>query len=251
MSAAPARPDPQRVLGAADRLVGGERHPHARRSSAISSSVAHGCSAYSRPKRSSSASMRVAWATSQRPFASIRTLPSGPRASRTASTRAMSSASDWPRSATLTLAVRQPDDAAISCARPAGTAGTVTLTGTWARTGAGQPAVAASSALASQRALSRGPYSANGENSPQPAGPWIRAPSRTVMPAELRGHRDRERAQRPEQGLQVRSAGHGRRAPGTGESWPACCHPTTRAPPASAGISSPPAPPRPRAHPPP
>ncbi len=154
----------------------------ARRTSAISSSVAHGCSAYSRPKRSSSASMRVAWATSQRPFTSTRTLPSGPRASRTASTRAISSASDWPRSATLIFAVRQPDPAAISCARAAGTAGTVTLTGTWSRTGAGKPAVAASSALASQRALSRGPYSANGENSPHPAGPWIRAPSRTVMP---------------------------------------------------------------------
>jgi hypothetical protein len=37
-------------------------------------------------------------------------------------------------------------------------------------------------ALASQRADSFGPYSANGENSPHPAGPWIRAPSRTVMP---------------------------------------------------------------------
>ena len=37
-------------------------------------------------------------------------------------------------------------------------------------------------ALASQRADYLGPYSANGENSPHPAGPWISAPSRTVMP---------------------------------------------------------------------
>ena len=42
--------------------------------------------------------------------------------------------------------------------------------------------VAASIAQASQRADSRGPYSANGENSPHPAGPSISAPSRTVMP---------------------------------------------------------------------
>jgi len=62
------------------------------------------------------------------------------------------------------------------------TAGTVTLTGTLARAGAGHPVVAASIAQASQRADSRGPYSANGENSPHPAGPSISAPSRTVMP---------------------------------------------------------------------
>ena len=45
--------------------------------------------------------------------------------------------------------------------------------------------LAASSALASQRAHSRGPYSGKGENSPQPAGPSISAPSRTVMPRNL------------------------------------------------------------------
>ena len=42
-------------------------------------------------------------------------------------------------------------------------------------------------ALASQRALSFGPYSANGENSPHPAGPSISAPSRTVIPRNLTG----------------------------------------------------------------
>jgi len=99
----------------------------------------------------------------------------------------MSSASDWPRSATLTFAVRQPDPATIliACAGP--TAGTVTLTGIRSRTGSGQPRVADSTALASHRALSFGPYSANGENSPQPAGPSISAPSRTVIPRNFTG----------------------------------------------------------------
>src|ERR1700685_1670427 len=73
--------------------------------------------------------------------------------------------------------------------RPAGgsTAGRVTLTGTASRTGAGQPVTAASMAQASQRAHSRGPYSANGENSPHPAGPSISAPSRTVTPLNFTG----------------------------------------------------------------
>src|SRR6266536_1985739 len=97
----------------------------------------------------------------------------------------MSADSGWPGSATFTFAVRQPDATAIWCARCGPTAGTVTFTGMSPRTAAGQPAVAASSAQASQRAHSRGPYSANGENSPQPAGPSISAPSRTVMPRNL------------------------------------------------------------------
>ena len=59
----------------------------------------------------------------------------------------------------------------MRCACSGPTAGTVTLTGTAARTGAGQPSHAASSAQASQRAHSRGPYSANGENSAQPPAP--------------------------------------------------------------------------------
>ena len=152
-----------------------------RRSSAISARVAHGCSAYSRPNAPSSRSARRAWPTSQAPFASTRIAPPLPSASLTASTRATSSARDWPRSATFTLAVRHPDAVTSACAAAGPTAGTVTFTGTWSRTGAGQPAVAASRAQASQRAHSRGPYSANGENSPQP-GPSISAPSRTVIP---------------------------------------------------------------------
>ena len=99
----------------------------------------------------------------------------------------MSSASAWPRSATLTLAVRQPDAATIRIACSGPTAGTVTFTGIRSRTGAGHPPAADSSALASHRAHSRGPYSANGENSPHPAGPSISAPSRTVTPRNFTG----------------------------------------------------------------
>ena len=158
-----------------------------RRSSAISSRVAQGCSAYSSPNRASRRSIRAACPGSQPPFASTLILPSGPSAARTASTRSMSSASAWPRSATLTLAVRQPDRATIPAARAGPTAGTVTFTGIRSLTGAGQPSVADSMALASHRALSLGPYSANGENSPHPAGPSISAPSRTVIPRNLTG----------------------------------------------------------------
>jgi len=126
--------------------------------------------------------MRAATGTSQPPFASTRIRPPGPSASRTAATRSMSSAPAWPGSATFTFAVPQPDAATISNARSGPTAGTVTLTGTRSLTGAGHGTVADSIALASQRADSRGPYSANGENSPHPAGPWISAPARTVIP---------------------------------------------------------------------
>ena len=72
--------------------------------------------------------------------------------------------------------------ATIACARAGSTAGTVTLTGTRSRTGAGQPTVACSTAVASQAAASSSPYSGNGQNSPQPAGPAISIPSRTSMP---------------------------------------------------------------------
>ena len=152
------------------------------RSSAISGNVAHGCSAYSRPNLASSASIRSACPTSHAPLASTRIRPAGPRARRTAATLAMSASAGWPRSATFTLAVRQPEAETIACAAAGPTAGTVTFTGTRSRTGAGQPSVAASTAQASQRALSFGPYSANGENSAHPAGPSISAPSRTMMP---------------------------------------------------------------------
>src|SRR6185295_17156677 len=64
----------------------------------------------------------------------------------------------------------------------AGTAGTVAFTGTASRRGAGQPAQAASTAAASQRAASASPYSTNGANSPHPAGPCSSAASRSVSP---------------------------------------------------------------------
>ena len=70
----------------------------------------------------------------------------------------------------------------IACAASGPTAGTVTFTGTEARSGAGQPSSAASYAAASQRAHSAGPYSGNGENSPHPAGPRTSAPSLRVTP---------------------------------------------------------------------
>jgi hypothetical protein len=73
----------------------------------------------------------------------------------------------------------------MACSGPI--AGTVTLTGIRSRTGAGHCPAADSSALASHRAHSRGPYSANGENSPHPAGPSISAPSRTVTPRNFTG----------------------------------------------------------------
>ncbi len=91
-------------------------------------------------------------ATDQAPLASTRMAPAGPSASRTAATRATSAASTsakTPRSATLTLAVRQPDAATSRCAVAGSTTGTVVLTGTRSRRGAGQPIPAASSADAS------------------------------------------------------------------------------------------------------
>ena len=158
-----------------------------RRSSASSSSVAQGCSAYSSPNAASRRSMRAACPVGQPPLASTRIRPDGPSASRTASTRSMSAPSACPRSATLTLAVRHPEAATIRIACSGPTAGTVTFTGIRSRTGAGHSPAADSSALASQRAHSRGPYSANGENSPHPAGPSISAPSRTTTPRNLTG----------------------------------------------------------------
>ena len=99
----------------------------------------------------------TAVSTSHAALASTRIAPDGPSASRTASTRARSRTCDWPGSATFTFAVRQPDAVTIACARSASTAGTVTLTGTESRSGAGQPSTAASSAAAHQRRLSATP----------------------------------------------------------------------------------------------
>ena len=88
-------------------------------------------------------------ATLHAPLASILIFPPEPSASRTASIRATSSTSDWPRSATLTLAVRQPAARAIAYASSGPTAGTVLLTGISVLSGAGQPRSAASSAARS------------------------------------------------------------------------------------------------------
>jgi len=153
------------------------------RSDASSSTLAHGCSAYSSPYAASRRSASVASATVQPPLASTRTCAAGPIASRTAATRSTSSWSRWPRSATLTLAVVHPSYRwRTSATSPAGTAGTVALTGTDVRTGSGHPTHPASSAAASQRDDSTSSYSGNGANSPHPFGPRISAASRTITP---------------------------------------------------------------------
>ena len=182
-----------------------------RRSAASSSRVAHGCSAYSSEYLPSARSMRAASSTDQPPFASTRIRPPGPAASsasRTAATRSTSSASRLPALGHLDLggpAAGRGDDL-VGALRPDGGHGHVDRHRVPQRRGprhrrrldrAGQPA----------RRLG-GPYSANGENSPHPAGPWISAPSRDGDPAELRPHRDGERPQRPEQLRQV-TARHG------------------------------------------
>ncbi len=94
----------------------------------------------------------TAVSTSQTALASTRTAPPGPRASRTASTRARSSGRESGWSATFTLAVRHPESATIPWARSGPTAGTVQLTGTASRTGSGQPTVHCSTAVASHAA---------------------------------------------------------------------------------------------------
>ena len=95
----------------------------------------------------------TASSASHAPAASQRIAPPGPSASRTASRRAMSSASA--PAPTRTAAVRHPEAITISRARSAPTAGTVTATGTRPRTGSGQPTVPTSMAAVSQRAARR------------------------------------------------------------------------------------------------
>ena len=144
----------------------------ATRNAASSSTLAHGCSAYSSPYADSRLSASVASATVQPPLASTRIRAPGPITSRTAATRSISSLSTWPRSATLTLAVEHPSyRARIPATSRAGTAGTVAFTGIDVRTGSGQPTHPASMAAASQREASASSYSGNGANSPHPSGP--------------------------------------------------------------------------------
>ena len=153
------------------------------RRSRSSSTVAHGCSAYSRSWAARRPSARSASSTDHAPLASTRTLAVGPIASRTAATRARSCSSDWPASATLTLAVVHPGNRASTSATWSGrTAGTVALTGTEPRSGSGQPSQADSTAETSHRDASAGAYSRNGPNSPHPAGPSNSATSRVVTP---------------------------------------------------------------------
>ncbi len=104
--------DPVGVGGPADRLVGGDRHVRrARRTTARSSTLAHRLldvlqAAGGAVEHGDRARPRCR--RPRAPLASMRIRPSGPSASRTASSRAWSSARVWPGSATLTLAVRQP-----------------------------------------------------------------------------------------------------------------------------------------------
>ena len=108
--------------GEAHALVDGEAHARPRaRSEAISSSVAHGCSAYSRPPamssstaRRSTASSTVQAAVDVDADAAARRAPQSSSAARTAATRATSSSKVWPRSATLTFTTVQPSIATAS-----------------------------------------------------------------------------------------------------------------------------------------
>ncbi len=105
-----------------------------------------GCSAYSSPTADSRVRAATAAGTSQPPLASTRMAASG-SASRTASTRAASSARVCPGSATLILtASTRPKRARMSGTRSAATAGTVALTGMLVRSGAGKPSQPASMA---------------------------------------------------------------------------------------------------------
>ena len=174
-----------------------------------------GCSTYSSPPaaRSSTGIRTTASSTDHRPLTSIRIRPSGPSASRTASSRACSSARLWPGSPTLTFAVRQPLLArTIAAARSASTAGTVTLTGTLVRSGAGQPTSAASRAARSHGAATAASYSRNGLNSPQPASPRSKDPLADRDPPEPGRQGDGE-DRHP--GLR-----HGRPGPGEGRAGP-------------------------------
>ncbi|BAS10501.1 hypothetical protein AHiyo4_39230 [Arthrobacter sp. Hiyo4] len=144
--------------------------------------VGTGCSAYSSPTAASRVRAHTAVGTSHPPLASTRMAASG-NAERTAATRAASSSSVCPCSATLILtASTRPNRARTSGTRSAETAGTVALTGITERTGEGKPCQLASMAAASQREASASAYSGNGQNSPQPSGPRSSSVSRSMMP---------------------------------------------------------------------
>ena len=127
------------------------------RNRATSSRSRQGCSTYSIPYRPNRRRDVRAWSRLHIPFTSRRIRPPAPvesRASRTATTRASSSATDVP---IFTLMVRHPLStiAARANAPAAGdsTAGMIALTSTDDRCAAGNSPHDASRAAASQRAL--------------------------------------------------------------------------------------------------
>ena len=127
---------------------------------------------------------RAAWSTSQPPLASTLIRPPGPSASRTAATRSMSSRRRLPRLGDLHLRGAAARAARRSRARQLGSDGRhgdvhADRSADRLRPAGRRPTRSRWPATWRSRA---GPYSANGENSPQPAGPCSSAPSRTVMP---------------------------------------------------------------------
>src|SRR5207253_2621074 len=119
---------------------------------------------------------------SQAALASRRIRPDGPSAARTAATRSTSSASGPPPTFTFTVVTPAATASAASpAAVSAATAGTRALTGTSARTGAGQATNTASLTASSHRRGAQG-YPGSGENSPHPAGPATSAASRNDRP---------------------------------------------------------------------
>src|SRR6202158_600075 len=160
ISAAPARTtwngsSALRVLSSA--AIG---TPTRRRNSASSGTVAHGCSKYSSgPSAVSAPAAATASSTLQPPLASTRTVGTS---ARTALTRATSSASDCPGSATFTFAVRAPGKrASTSGTWSTVTAGTVALIGMRSRRVDGGGVYADSTAEANQADASVGSYSRN------------------------------------------------------------------------------------------
>ena len=125
-----AQVDPQRVGRPAHHLVGGDPDvdPAAQRDQLRQRGAR--LLDVLQPNRSSSRMRATAVSTSQAALASTRIAPAGPRASRTASTRARSSAGRLPGLGDLHLRGPAARRRTIAWARAASTAGTVTLTGT-------------------------------------------------------------------------------------------------------------------------
>ena len=178
---------PQRVLGPADR-PSAATGIDSRRSSAISSRVAQGCSAYSSPNRASRAApgppARAPGAVGVHPDPAVRAERVPDRLDPLDVV-----ASAWSRSATLTLAVCTPTGP--RSAPWSATAGTVTFTGIRSRRG--PPDVATRSRWpASGRSPSAVLRERRDLPAPRPAPRSARPPHRDA-PEPDRRHRDRER----------------------------------------------------------